>query len=54
MFLPTLVQIDSRKACDKALAGAEAALFDEDNGFVRLGCSSFPVQALGSTTENAL
>ena len=39
--LTELVPIDSR-ACDKALAGAEAALFDEDNGFVR--CSSFPVR----------
>ena len=49
-ILTELVPIDSR-ACDKALAGAEAALFDEDNGFVRLAALRF-LCALGSTTEN--
>ena len=48
--LTELVPIDSR-ACDKALAGAEAALFDEDNGFVRLAALRF-LCALGSTTKN--
>ena len=48
--LTELVHIDSR-ACDKALAGAETALFDEDNGFVRLAALRF-LCALGSTTEN--
>ena len=47
--LTELVHIDSR-ACDKALAGAETALFD-DNGFVRLAALRF-LCALGSTTEN--
>ena len=49
-ILTELVPINSR-ACDKALAGAEAALFDEDNGFVRLAALRF-LCALGSTTEN--
>lgn len=48
--LTALVPVDSR-SCDKALAGAEAALFDEDNGFVRLAALRF-LCALGSTTEN--
>ena len=48
--LTELVPVDSR-ACDKALAGAEAALFDEDNGFVRLAALRF-LCTLGSTTEN--
>ena len=33
--LTSLVPLESR-SCDKALAGAETALFDEDNGMVRL------------------
>ncbi len=48
--LTELIPIDSR-ACDKALGGAEAALFDEDNGFVRLAAVRF-LCTLGATTEN--
>lgn len=48
--LTTLVPLDSR-SCDKALNGAEAALFDEENGFVRLAAVRFLCK-LGATTEN--
>lgn len=48
--LTELVSIDSR-SCDKALGDAETALFDEDNGFVRLAALRF-LCALGATTEN--
>lgn len=48
--LTELVSYDSR-SCDKALSGAETALFDEDNGFVRLAALRFLCR-LGSTTEN--
>ncbi len=48
--LSMLVSVDSR-GCDKALAGAEAALFDEGNGLVRLAAMRF-LCTLGSTTEN--
>lgn len=49
-ILCTLIGHDSR-TCDKALHGAETALFDEDSGFVRLSAMRF-VCALGATTEN--
>ncbi len=48
--LTELVHVESR-SCDKALAGAETALFDEDNGFVRLAALRF-LCTLGATTEN--
>lgn len=48
--LTELVPFDSR-TCDKGIAGAETALFDEDNGFVRLSALRF-LCALGATTEN--
>lgn len=48
--LTELVPLESR-SCDKALPGAETALFDEDNGFVRLSALRF-LCALGATTEN--
>ena len=38
--LTELVPFDSR-TCDKGIAGAEMALFDEDNGFVRLSALRF-------------
>lgn len=44
-----LVDIDSR-TCDKALAGAEASLFDEESGLVRLSAMRFLCK-LGATTE---
>lgn len=47
--LTVLVALDSR-SCDKALSGAETALFDEDNGLVRLAALRFLCR-LGSTTE---
>lgn len=47
--LTNLVSVDSR-ACDKALQGAENALFDEDSGLVRLAAFRFICQ-LGSTTN---
>lgn len=49
-ILCTLVNHDSR-SCDKALQGAETALFDENSGLVRLGAMRF-VCTLGATTEN--
>lgn len=48
--LTELVPFDSR-ACDKALGGAETALFDEENGFVRYSAFHF-LCVLGATTEN--
>lgn len=48
--LVEMVSYDSR-ACDKAIAGAEASLFDEENGTVRLSALRF-LCALGATTEN--
>lgn len=47
--LAVLVSVDSR-ACDRALDGAEVALFDEDNGLLRLAAVRF-LCALGATTE---
>lgn len=47
--LACIVAEDSR-SCDKAVPGAEAALFDEDNGFVRLSAMRFLCK-LGATTE---
>jgi hypothetical protein len=47
--LTTLVPFVS-KSCDKALVDAETALFDEENGFVRLAAMRFLCK-LGSTTE---
>lgn len=46
--LTTLVPLAS-KSCDKALADAETALFDEENGFVRLAALRFLCK-LGATT----
>ena len=48
--LTEMVAIESR-SCDKALDGAEAALFDEESGPVRLAAMRF-LCALGATTEN--
>lgn len=47
--LTALVEKDSR-ACDKAIAGAEASLFDEESGPVRLAAMRFLCR-IGSTTE---
>ena len=46
--LTKLVEFESR-LCDKAIAGAEASLFDEDNGQVRLSAMRFLCK-YGSTT----
>lgn len=48
--LTALIELDSR-LCDKAVAGAEASLFDEESGPVRLAAMRFLCK-LGSTTEN--
>lgn len=48
--LTQLVAVDSR-SCDKAVAGAETALFDEDSGLLRLAAMRFLCK-LGATTEN--
>ncbi|MCI8467892.1 MAG: hypothetical protein HFJ75_00035 [Eggerthellaceae bacterium] len=48
--LTELVPHDSR-TCDKGVAGAETALFDEDSGPVRLAAMRFLCR-LGATTEN--
>ena len=48
--LTELVALDSR-LCDKAIAGAEASLFDEESGPVRLAALRFLCK-LGATTEN--
>lgn len=47
--LTNMVAVDSR-TCDKALAGAEMALFDEESGPVRLAAVRFLCR-LGATTE---
>lgn len=49
-ILTSLVDTDSR-TCDKAIPGAEMALFDEESGPVRLAAMRFLCK-LGSTTEN--
>ena len=49
-ILTTLVDHDSR-TCDRAVPGAEAALFDEESGLVRLAALRFLCK-LGATTEN--
>lgn len=49
-ILTKLVDLDSR-ACDKALPGAESALFDEDSGIVRLAAVRFLCK-LGATTAH--
>lgn len=49
-ILCALIVHDSR-ACDKAISGAEMALFDEDSGLVRLAAMRF-ICTLGATTEN--
>ena len=46
--LTELVAVDTR-GCEKAIPGADAALFDEDNGPVRLAAMRF-LCALGATT----
>ena len=48
--LTGLVEFDSR-VCDKAVPGAETALFDEESGPVRLAAMRFLCR-LGATTEN--
>ncbi len=48
--LTELVALDSR-ACDKALSGAEIALFDESNGLLRLAAMRFLCK-IGATTSN--
>lgn len=48
--LTELVPYGSR-TCDKGIAGAETALFDEDSGPVRLAAMRFLCR-LGATTEN--
>lgn len=48
--LTNVVAFDSR-TCDKAVNGAEMALFDEDSGPLRLAAMRFLCK-LGSTTEN--
>lgn len=48
--LTNLVAVESR-LCDKAIPGAESALFDEDSGPLRLAAMRFLCR-LGSTTEN--
>lgn len=49
-ILTMLVDFDSR-ACDKAVVGAETALFDEESGPVRLAAMRFLCR-LAATTEN--
>ena len=49
-ILTHLVELESR-TCDRAVVGAEAALFDEESGPVRLAAMRF-ICKLGSTTEN--
>ncbi len=48
--LTEIVVVDARP-CEKALPGAETALFDEDSGPVRLAAMRFLCR-YGSTTEN--
>ncbi|MGI6591129.1 MAG: HEAT repeat domain-containing protein [Eggerthellaceae bacterium] len=47
--LAVMVDVDSR-SCDRAFDGAETALFDEDNGLLRLAAVRFLCK-WGSTTE---
>lgn len=47
--LTRIVDVDSR-VCDKAVDGAEASLFDEDSGLVRLAAMRFLCE-LGRTTD---
>ena len=49
-ILTKLVPLEAR-TCEKALPGAETALFDEESGFVRLAAMRF-LCAWGKTTEN--
>lgn len=44
--LTELVPFDSR-TCDKGIAGAETALFDEDNGICAPFCLAFSLRARG-------
>ena len=46
----TLIVPEDSRVCDKALPGAETALFDEKNGPVRLAAMRFMCK-LGATTE---
>lgn len=48
--LTNIIAVDSR-SCDKAIPGAETALFDEESGPLRLAAMRFLCR-LGSTTEN--
>ncbi len=48
--MTNIVPLESR-LCDKAIPGADAALFDEENGQVRLAAMRF-LCVLGATTEN--
>ncbi len=48
--LTNIVPVESR-SCDKAIPGAEAALFDEESGPLRLAAMRFLCR-LGATTEN--
>lgn len=48
--LTELVAVDTRN-CEKAIPGADSALFDEDNGPVRLAAMRF-LCTLGATTAN--
>lgn len=49
-IVTSLIVVDSR-TCEKAVPGAETALFDEDSGPVRLAAMRF-VCRYGATTEN--
>lgn len=49
-ILTALVDYDSR-GCERAIAGVETALFDEESGPVRLAAMRFLCK-LGATTEN--
>ncbi len=49
-ILSAMVEVDSR-TCDKAFHGAEAALFDEESGSLRLAAMRF-ICKLGATTNN--
>ena len=49
-ILTVLVDFDSR-LCDKAIPAADTALFDEENGPVRVAATRFLCK-LGATTEN--
>ena len=51
-ILTNIVGVESR-LCDKAIPGAESALFDEDSGPLHLAAMRFLCR-LGSTTETAV